>query len=88
MSDAVIQRLALIFLAVAAALTSSLWAHDDRTLAPQRTADTTLAAPSADRDVRVSEPIGRGGIASPYAEEQPRHRRQSPPADSRKSLGH
>jgi sporulation protein YlmC with PRC-barrel domain len=56
MNDQGIHRFALLFMAVAAAVTSNLWAQHDH--APQRTADTTLAEWLTDKDARLSELIG------------------------------
>ena len=58
MNDQGIHRFALLFMAVAAAVTSNLWAQHDHAPAPQRTADTTLAEWLTDKDARLSELIG------------------------------
>jgi sporulation protein YlmC with PRC-barrel domain len=58
MDGQAIHRVALFFMAAAAAVTSSLWAQHDQAPAAQRTADTTLAQWLTDKDERVSELIG------------------------------
>jgi len=58
MSEQGIQRVALLFMAGAAAAASRLWAQHDDATAVQRASDTTLAAWLSDTDARVSDLIG------------------------------
>jgi sporulation protein YlmC with PRC-barrel domain len=60
MNEQAMQGCALFFLAAVAALASNLWAQQrDSAAPPQTAAETTLAEWLTDKDVRVSELIGR-----------------------------